>query len=327
MQLFAQGPFLLPFAPSPKDPFTGYNGSNIKRMTANKVISYVYDVENLVNTNTVNYKYSDNGLTVSDDSGNHYTFYSDGKIKSKKIPIHNMDESYVYTDDGKLLSIESPYSKTICYYTNTGIDSLVVWSYSDRLQTFLRYIKEVATYNKDGYKYTVYRYDVEQNVYRLDCELLYVFDSQGRLEKVLNYSDNSLQEERVYLDNKIVIRQGDSLKNEYTYNENGDLIEDAYFFWTVDGYWFRRSTICYDYTYSDITLNEQIDLSENHRIYSFSNNIIIENAKCGERVRVYDILGHLCYSGILNSDRFIIGLRNNQLYVVQIGKHSVKLKL
>lgn len=238
-----------------------------------------------------------------------------------------MDESYVYTDDGKLLSIESPYSKTICYYTNTGIDSLVVWSYSDRLQTFLRYIKEVATYNKDGYKYTVYRYDVEQNVYRLDCELLYVFDSQGRLEKVLNYSDNSLQEERVYLDNKIVIRQGDSLKNEYTYNENGDLIEDAYFFWTVDGYWFRRSTICYDYTYSDITLNEQIDLSENHRIYSFSNNIIIENAKCGERVRVYDILGHLCYSGILNSDRFIIGLRNNQLYVVQIGKHSVKLKL
>ena len=46
-----------------------------------------------------------------------------------------------------------------------------------------------------------------------------------------------------------------------------------------------------------------------------------------EVVTFYDILGHLCYSGILNSDRFIIGLRNNQLYVVQIGKHSVKLKL
>ena len=71
-------------------------------MTANKVVSYIYDVENLVNTGTVNYKYSDNGLTVSDDSGNLYTFYSDGKVKSQKIPIHNIEEKKTNTDDGKL---------------------------------------------------------------------------------------------------------------------------------------------------------------------------------------------------------------------------------
>ena len=102
LQLLAQGSFSLPFAPSSRDPFTGYNGSNIKRMTANKVVSYIYDVENLVDTGTVNYKYSDNGLTVSDDSGNLYAFYSDGKVKSQKIPIHNIDEKYTYTDDGQL---------------------------------------------------------------------------------------------------------------------------------------------------------------------------------------------------------------------------------
>ena len=84
LQLLAQGSFSLPFAPSSRDPFTGYNGSNIKRMIADKVVSYIYDVENLVDTGTVNYKYSDNGLTVSDDSGNLYAFYSDGKVKKPK---------------------------------------------------------------------------------------------------------------------------------------------------------------------------------------------------------------------------------------------------
>ena len=164
-----------------------------KKSPANKVVSYIYDVENLVDTGTVNYKYSDNGLTVSDDSGNLYAFYSDGKVKSQKIPIHNIDEKYTYTDDGKLLSIESPYSKTICYYTNTSMDSLVIWSYSDRLQTFLRYGKEIATYNQNGYKYAVYRFDTEQNVYRLEFESLYEFDDQDRLIKVLNAKDKSLE--------------------------------------------------------------------------------------------------------------------------------------
>ena len=322
-QLLAQQP--LPFNPSSRDPFTGYNASNLKKMTADKVVSYIYDGENLINTNTVTYKYSDNGLTVSDDAGNIYTFYSDGKIKSRKEPIHNFDETYTYTDNGKLLSIDSPYSKTICYYTNTGIDSLVRWSYSDRLQTFLRDGKEVATYNQNGYEYTVYRYDTEQNVYRLDFESLYIFDSEDRLIKILDTNDNSLIEERVYLTNKIIIYSGN--KEEYTYNEKGDLIEYALFFWTVNGYWFRRSTICYNYTYGDITLNEPINLSENHRIYTCSNNVIIENGKHGEIVKVYDISGHLCYFGILNSDRLIIDLRKNQLYIVQIGKHCIKLKL
>ena len=328
LQLLAQGSFSLPFAPSSRDPFTGYNGSNIKRMTANKVVSYIYDVENSVDTGTVNYKYSDNGLTVSDDSGNLYAFYSDGKVKSQKIPIHNIDEKYTYTDDGKLLSIESPYSKTICYYTNTSMDSLVIWSYSDRLQTFFRYGKEIATYNQNGYKYAVYRFDTEQNVYRLEFESLYEFDDQDRLIKVLNAKDKSLSEERVYLRNKIIVYFGDhSLKSEYTYNEKGDLIEDSYFFWTANNYWFRRSTICYNYLYSDITSNDQIDLLNNFQISTLLNSVVIENAKYGERVNVYDVLGNLCYSGILNSDRYVINLPSNLLYIVRIGKKCVKLKL
>lgn len=102
------------------------------------------------------------------------------------------------------------------------MDSLVIWSYSDRLQTFLRYGKEIATYNQNGYKYAVYRFDTEQNVYRLEFESLYEFDDQDRLIKVLNAKDKSLSEERVYLRNKIIVYFGDhSLKSEYTYNEKG----------------------------------------------------------------------------------------------------------
>ncbi len=65
-----------------------------------------------------------------------YNYYPNGKLRS--IVDEKTEVLYSYTKEGKIFSIRRKIfsikkeylSKTQCYYTNTGVDSLVNWVYN-----------------------------------------------------------------------------------------------------------------------------------------------------------------------------------------------------
>lgn len=310
----------MPLSPSPRDPFT----VGMKKMTAKQIEWKIYSYEKLISTKVINYTYSEDGLTVTDGS-NTYEFYPDGKVKYIERPINNIYDTYTYTDDGKLLSIECPDYKRMCYYTNTDVDSMVTWAYSDRLQTFVRSMKYVVTYNPNGYRYSEYRYGLTDNQYYLSGEYMYEFDEQGRLVKEYNINDERFYSERAYSENSIIVYDS-SVKHEYICNDKGDLIEYNFIQLETSGVWVYNTTMLYTYTYDETTSNERID-PDDFQISVSSNTIVIRNAGYGERVLVSTVSGNVCYSGVVTADNYTIELPAGQIYFVRVGEKSVKLRL
>lgn len=339
----------VPKTPSPKDPFTqGYSISPFiygqkYKMTANKIVSKRYDGGlSHSQTFTYFYNYSEDGLTVFFHNGDYkpiitYTFYPNGELKCHKESSSNTEETYTYTytEDGKLLSSETPFRKTECYYTNTGVDSMVNWIYSDRFDKFIKSEKYIVTDNSLGYKYERYIYDIEDNTFKKGEEELYEFDKQNRLTKIFRKNEEwnklILKEEWIYNKNQIEEYKyndngGFSSKTKYKYDDNNDLIEEAHFFWGSNiwnTYWIE----IYSYSYNEDTSSENIAYTNGCQIYKSSGNIIVTNAKHGERINIYDISGHLHYSAATKSEREEISLFTNQIYIVQVGNKRCKLKL
>ena len=173
----------VPRFPTPKDPFADWLPIEERnKINANKIVCKNYEAGvNLSYTNTTFYNYSEDGLTVFSHNGNNkpimtYTFYPNGKLKNYIVPSSNTNDTYTYTDDGKLLSMESSFHKIQCYYTNTGVDSLASWFYSDRYEKFIKNEKYIISYNSKGYKKEIFRYNIEKGSYIKDLEDLYEFD-------------------------------------------------------------------------------------------------------------------------------------------------------
>lgn len=334
LNIFAAGLFPYEnslFTPSPKNPFTGYM-SNIKKMTANKVIWKYYIGETFDQTVTSYYKYSEDGLTVIVNDIDTYIFYPNHKLKKQKRPINNTDETFTYTDDGRLLSIKSPYCEIFCYYTNTGIDSMTRWSYSDRLQKFILTSKYIVTYNSNGYKFAKYNYDIEENIFIKYSEHLYEFNEQNQLTKIFEIKDHenlNIIEERFYFKNKTEVftyNRGEyDRKYKFIFNNRQDLIEESCFVW--GGYWAPYYTSIYTYFYDEHVSNEKILSESNYQIHTSKNNIIITNINNGEVIYIFDISGRLHYSTVTNSDQYEINLPSNQIYIVQVGNKKIKVKL
>ncbi|WP_293671182.1 DUF6383 domain-containing protein [uncultured Parabacteroides sp.] len=317
------------FTPSPKNPFTGYFG-NIKKMTADKVIWKYYSGETFNKAATTYYKYSEDGLTIKVNDKDTYIFYPNGKLKKQTTDY--ADETFTYTDDGKLLSIKSSYREIFCHYTNSGIDSMMRWSYSDRLQKFILTSKYIVTYNSNGYKWAQYDYDIEEDTFVKYCEYLYEFNKQNQLTKIFELKDHensNIIEERFYFENRTEIytyQRGEyDRKYKFIFNDKHDLIEESCFIW--GGYWGPYYTSLYTYFYNGSVSNEKIPSKSNYQIHTSTNNIIITNINNGERIYIFDISGRLHYSAVANSDQCEINLPSNQIYIVQVGNKKIKLRL
>ncbi|WP_289007425.1 hypothetical protein [uncultured Parabacteroides sp.] len=332
----------VPRFPTPKDPFADWLPIEERnKINANKIVCKNYEAGvNLSYTNTTFYNYSEDGLTVFSHNGNNkpimtYTFYPNGKLKNYIVPSSNTNDTYTYTDDGKLLSMESSFHKIQCYYTNTGVDSLASWFYSDRYEKFIKNEKYIISYNSKGYKKEIFRYNIEKGSYIKDLEDLYEFDKNDRLTRIYRKQENKkekLIEEYFYSKNQFERYSYNYWDNtrrkvKYVYDENNDLIEETHYNGDERDNWYTYFVDIYSYTYNGSTSTENITPTNTCHIYTSADKIIVANTMHRERINVYDISGRLRYTTISKSDKEEINLPTNQIYIVQVGNKRNKLKL
>lgn len=107
---------------------------------------------------------------------------------------------YSYTKEGKFLASEEKFlaskeylSKTQCYYTNTGVDSLVNWVYNSVYNKYIPQTKTVIKYNSKGYVQSDYFYIIEKGDYSvLSDESVVELDEKGRISSVVSDTNRDI---------------------------------------------------------------------------------------------------------------------------------------
>ena len=63
------------------------------------------------------------------------------------------------------------------------------------------------------------------------------------------------------------------------------------------------------------------------RVYSNGNNVIIENVKIGQTIRVYDLDGMTITQMEANHAKNYIPLSSNKVYIIAVGNQTFKIAL
>ena len=127
-----------------------------------------------------------------------YNYYPNGKLRS--IVDEKTEVLYSYTKEGKFLASEEKFlaskeylSKTQCYYTNTGVDSLVNWVYNSVYNKYIPQTKTVIKYNSKGYVQSDYFYIIEKGDYSvLSDESVVELDEKGRISSVVSDTNRDI---------------------------------------------------------------------------------------------------------------------------------------
>ena len=70
---------------------------------------------------------------------------------------------------------------------------------------------------------------------------------------------------------------------------------------------------------------EEAESSSPAKIFGYSGNITVNNAKIGEVISVYTTAGVLVNSTVANSDTTTIRVQDNEVYIVKVGKNTFKI--
>ena len=271
------------------------------------------------------YQRSDDGLTEYIIGTNGYdvtmTYDSEGRVTGFKQPIHGFDETYTYTEDGRLLTVTDNHKKEICYYTNTGTDSLVWWQ-NHPYYGWVRHSKIVVTYNNDGYAMSSYDYAVEKGEY-IDNGYpaeQYKFDEKGRL---ISMGEN---QSYFYYEDRIEVISPNAAKSEYFFDEKGDCVKQIDYSWDINGYWYFIRAYDWTYYYGESTVsNENIEVKDELRISTDKGILYIENSDSSEPIIVSDISGRVIVNKRLSEGTNTIPVNKSGIYIIRKGSYSKKI--
>ena len=70
---------------------------------------------------------------------------------------------------------------------------------------------------------------------------------------------------------------------------------------------------------------EEVESSSPAKIFGYSGNITVNNAKIGDMISVYTTAGVLVNSTVANSDTTTIRVQENEVYIVKVGKKTFKI--
>lgn len=70
---------------------------------------------------------------------------------------------------------------------------------------------------------------------------------------------------------------------------------------------------------------EEVESSSPAKIFGYSGNITVNNAKIGDVISVYTTAGVLVNSTVANSDTTTIRVQENEVYIVKVGKKTFKI--
>lgn len=261
-----------------------------------------------------------------------YTYYLNGKVKSWKQPVNNIYEEYEWTDDGRILSITSPYYMKNFYYTNSDIDSLISMRYSDRLSEFVLERKTIVQYTDSGYIKSEYVYLSDENKYKETADYVYnyVFNDQNRICRVyasILGSDTYLERYYIYDSDIITMvlcnEQGQPSQKYINIYKDGYLSELALFHYMANGSWSRMSTSMYSYSFPESTKISALDLSR-ISISGRNGEIYIKSDGNKYFYNIYDLRGNLIACGKSMGDETNIPVGIG-IYIVKVNDMLIKV--
>lgn len=306
---------------------------------ANKVHCKKYDRFVILDEWDKYYDYSKDSLslTVKAPWGKQYIKYNvDGTMASFSSPVNNWNDTYTYTDDGRIAKIEGKTNENknsfrcIYSYDNSTITKMF-YHYSEVYDKFFLTHKEVFEYDSDYIKHTDYSYNDETDKWEHPNISISKVDHQGRVIEYgydnngeyswqfrYTYTNNGYKETLKYL--------GDSyVRREYTFNEQGDLIKVLWYEGSDVNDLRLSTTTEYTYTYSNPTSNENIK-QQGYKVYSTENGLVIENNMGNSNIKasVYAITGQLLRTISISNNRTEIPLSSG-IYIVVIYNQSHKV--
>lgn len=288
------------------------------------------------------YDYSKDSLslTVKAPWGIQYVKYNvDGTMASFSSPVNNWNDTYTYTDDGRIAKIEGKTNKNkdsyrfIYSYDNSTITKMV-YHYSEVYDKFFLTSKKVSEYDNDYIKHTEYSYNDETDKWEHPNISISKVDHQGRLIEYgwydnkgeyswqlrYTYTNNGYKETSKHLGYSYVRR-------EYVFNEQGDLIKLLWYEGANIDNLGLSTTTEYTYTYPNPTSNENIK-QQNYKVYSTENGLVIENNIRDSNIKasIYAITGQLLRTISISDNRTEIPLSSG-IYIVVLDNQSYKVKV
>lgn len=297
----------------PSDPFWGYY-----KLTRTKALSCTSEYF-VLNNDPIKYetiyKRSNDGLRDTIYSGGifssntiYISYYPDGKIESYSKQVNNTDNGswfYKYDEKGRIKEGRSPNQMATYYYTNTGIDSISYYNYERFVDKWFYAGCVLLEYKK------------QEEGYMIGNE--YTYDNKGRLIKDITETAETYY---TYTDSGYIKtlnqKYGPNFIIEYIFNKNGDIEKEIW--WNEFGKSIDHALIHY-YTYPSSTANEAIKILD--KIYSISNEIIIESENC-KNIMIYSISGILLKNIRANNPITRIPM-DTGLYIVSTGNNSQKV--
>lgn len=309
---------------SPNKPFN-YLIDSSKRITADKVHYKIFGNYGDIIEGDNYIRHSDDGLTdviVTSDNEITISYDKKGRLVRYISPINDMDETYTYTEDGKLLSISSEYSNLICYYTNTGVDSLVKWDEHPYYGN-VRSTKEIVTYGSNGYTKAFYTYVVERADYVFDGEEKYEFNEDGCIVFIDNLNDDN---DVRYFYSKDMVEEitGNHTKQEYYFDGNNDCVKQMWYKWSPSGYWYLWNAFDWIYYYYEVSTDD-IGVENYITLSTSKGKICIDNINASDPIVVADMFGRIIVNSKLPEGRNIISINSSGVYIVRKGSFTQKV--
>ena len=338
ISLFGQENFILL-----NDPFANFASLHKKIMADSIHVKWYNNYESA--EWTIEYEHSKDRV-IDLRNGTIYQYYPNGKLKSIIYKKSKTEELYTYTKDGKFLKSEGSNCRTQCYYTNTGVDSLVSWVYNSVYNKYIPQTKTVVTYNSKGYIRSDYDYIIEKGDYStLSDESIMEFDEKGTISSIVSNTNRDISPsirkqttKYYYLDDKRIIevlhwfsheskKEHPNDKSEYYYDEDGNQIKEIHYIWNEkEQYWSLNQAEERTYYYSNEVSNEKVQETSELHIYSSSNNLIIDNPKNTCEVCIYDIMGKLITKKNICFGLNYISLEGG-LYIIVVDGKTKKVKV
>ncbi|WP_418823086.1 DUF6383 domain-containing protein [Parabacteroides johnsonii] len=289
------------------------------------------------------YDYSEDSLnlTIREPEGKQYIKYNlDGTMASFSSPVNNWNDTYTYTDEGKIerIDFESNDKKTkgySIYEYNDNYATITSYNYSQIFDVFLPKHKQEIEWFEN--KVVEYEYDYDnKNEKWIKRELCYVklLDSEGKIIEHGSYNQKNekyqIEGKYEYTDDGYIYYSFYNGNNhsitEYYFNENGDLVTDAFYHWSNDNQRYLDNIREYTYTYLKPTSNEEIT-HINYKVYPNKGSIVVENntGVC-KKASIYVITGQLLKTVSISDNRTEIPLSSG-IYIVVVDNQSYKVRI
>lgn len=335
--LFAQEDVLRYPIPEGGQPF------DYKYPKASKVHCKMHNYFEIIREWDKYYDYSEDSLnlTIRQPEGKQYIRYNINKtMVSYSNPFYNWNDTYTYTDDGKIKRIDSESNDKknkwySIYEYNDNSTSIISYRYSQIFDKYLPDDKEVIKYLDNKTVSYTYNYDVNSKKW-IKKEFCWVnlLDSEGKVIEFGHYNEKNKKYRKEgnyeYTNDGYILYSFSNGNNysitECSFNEKGDLITDAFYHWSNDDQRYLDNIREYTYTYLEPTSNEEIRPT-NYKVYSNNGYLILENnTGISKKISIYAITGQLLRTISISDNRTEIPLSSG-IYIVVLDNQSYKVKV